>query len=168
MNNKKIHKEVNIFKDDEEENCLVQEVCDSSRIKNEHGRAKVSMYEKKIDSKNNAKQIQIWVHLNMYNNVECFDVLSKGGDLGKLTIENKKNMNIEGIGRTCLKVYSRVTKIWLNMMYIPKCVNNIISLGKSTIQVYKFIDKNNWCKVYNKGRLILEEREYYQCIKQAY
>lgn len=46
---------------------------------------------------------------------------------------------------------------WSNQIvrYILECVNNIIFLGKLTMNGYKFVGKNNQCMVYKKGRLVL-------------
>lgn len=78
------------------------------------------------------------------NNVKCFYVLSKGRDIRKFIVGNKTRMNIKGIGRTHLKIYSGAAIILPNKMYLPKCLDNIISLDVLTTQEYKFIGKNNW------------------------
>lgn len=50
MKSKKIHEEANTIKD-KEEIYLVQEVCNSSEIKNEYNGAKESVFEEKNESK---------------------------------------------------------------------------------------------------------------------
>lgn len=93
----------------------------------------MSVLKEKNNSKINIRWIiDLSISTHICNNVEYFDALSNGGNLEKLTIENKVHINIKGIERTHLKVLSGAINLF-NIVYIFDCVTNIISLGKLVI-----------------------------------
>ncbi|GKV48650.1 hypothetical protein SLEP1_g55450 [Rubroshorea leprosula] len=81
------------------------------------------------------------------------------GELGKITVATSEKVNIEGIGDVCLNVHNGRAKILKNVRYVPKCSSNIIALSELTTRGCKYVGKQEWCKVYKGGRLVLRGRK---------
>ncbi|GKV43846.1 hypothetical protein SLEP1_g51094 [Rubroshorea leprosula] len=80
-------------------------------------------------------------------------------ELGKRTMATGEKVNIEGIGDVCLNVHNGRAKILKNVRYVPKCSSNIIALSELTTRECKYVGKQEWCKVYKGGRLVLRGRK---------
>ncbi|GKV28509.1 hypothetical protein SLEP1_g37553 [Rubroshorea leprosula] len=81
------------------------------------------------------------------------------GELGKIMVATSEKVNIEGIGDVCLNVHNERAKILKNMRYVPKCSSNIIAFSELTTRGCKYVRKQEWCKVYKGGRLVLRGRK---------
>ncbi|GKU98138.1 hypothetical protein SLEP1_g11175 [Rubroshorea leprosula] len=90
-----------------------------------------------------------------YGEVQCFYC----GELGKITVATSEKVNIEGIGDVYLNVHNGRAKILKNVRYVPKCSSNIIALSELTTRGCKYVGKQEWCKVYKGGRLVLRGRK---------
>ncbi|GKV34845.1 hypothetical protein SLEP1_g43187 [Rubroshorea leprosula] len=96
--------------------------------------------------------------MHVCNNPSEFGSLVRG-ELGKITVATSEKVNIEGIGDVCLNVHNGRAKILKNVRYVPKCSSNIITLSELTTRGCKYVRKQEWCKVYKGGRLVLHGRK---------
>ncbi|GKV39504.1 hypothetical protein SLEP1_g47262 [Rubroshorea leprosula] len=96
--------------------------------------------------------------MHVCNNPSEFVSLVRGG-LGKITVAIGEKVNIEGKGDVRLNVHNGRAKILKNVRYVPKCSSNIIALSELTTRGYKYVGKQEWCKVYKGGRLVLRGRK---------
>ncbi|GKV26542.1 hypothetical protein SLEP1_g35826 [Rubroshorea leprosula] len=96
--------------------------------------------------------------MHVCNNPSEFVSLVRG-ELGKITVATNEKVNIEGIGDVRLNVHIGRAKILKNVRYVPECSNNIIALSELTTRGYKSVRKQEWCKVYKGGRLVLRGRK---------
>ncbi|GKV36238.1 hypothetical protein SLEP1_g44387 [Rubroshorea leprosula] len=101
--------------------------------------------------------------MHVCNNPSEFVSLVRG-ELGKITVATDEKVNIEGMGDVRLNVHNGRAKILKNVRYVPKCSSNIIALSELTTRGCKYVRKQEWCKVYKGGRLVLRGRKNKQNI----
>ncbi|GKV22576.1 hypothetical protein SLEP1_g32436 [Rubroshorea leprosula] len=79
--------------------------------------------------------------------------------LAKIMVAIGEKVNIEGIGDVRLNGHNGRPKIIKNVRYVPKCSSNIIALSELTTRGWKYVGKQEWCKVYKGETLVLRGRK---------
>ena len=88
-----------------------------------------------------------------------FETLNDKGQFGEIKVGSMQMMKIEGVGSVRFKLHDGSVKTTLNVKYVPGAARNILSLGVLTSRGYRYVGRQDTCKVYKRDQLVIRGRK---------